>query len=124
MFVLNDENVTVTKDDSDGKIEALTVLNSLPKESDVRLIERVCAVWPNLLLFLKRKLGNTEPAKNSDVSLFELRLKDGKFTLLTESWAAEILKVPPKMTFSTSHPEMMMYEIAALIQKPQTRTNH
>jgi hypothetical protein len=123
MFVLKAEDVTVKKGESgsDEKIEALTASDSLSKESDVCLKERLCAIWPNLLLFLKRMLGDAEPAENGNGSLFELRLKDGKFTLLTQPWAAEILKVPTKITFSTSRPEMLMYEAAALIKKPQIK---
>ena len=121
MFVLNDENVTVTKDDSDGKIEARVVSS---EESDDHFRGRICAIWPNLLLFLKRKLGNAELAKNGDGSLFELRFKDGKFTLITQPWAAETLKLPSKITFCASCPEMVMHQITALMKKPRTKTKH
>ena len=124
MFVLKEEDIMVKNAESNGKIEAQVVLSG---ESDDHFKKRICAIWPNLCLFLKHKLKlkDAAPAENGSGTLFELRFKDGKFTLLTQPWAADILGLLPEVTFDTSRPEMIMPEIIELIKKePQSQARH
>ena len=118
-FVLTDKEVTTKKAGSDGKIEVQVASSS--EKVDDHFKERICAIWPNLCLFLKQKLERAKPSDNGDGSLFELRFKDEKFTLLTQPWAADILGLKTELTFDTSHPEMIMPEIIALIKEPQIK---
>lgn len=123
MLVLKEGDVTVKKSESDGKIEAQVVSGSLSEKYDDHFKKRICAIWPNLCLFLKRKLNleDAASAENDDGSLFELRFKNKKFVLLTQPWAAKTLGLPPKITFSVSEPEMVLHQITALMKKPQSR---